>query len=128
MIFEVQQVFDGYLREKFAAKPDILRFLLQHERKPLCMENLCTQIRIAELSNIGKRFNQRRYHFVICEIAKLFASAALEQVEQKLLSHAEVQRRIDEANIYETAQQCISELEKEARDTRLVSRPGSVAN
>lgn len=88
---DVTRRFDGHLRRIFATKPEILKFLLTHERKAKCLDNLCFQISMAELGTI--KIDARRYDRMILEVAKMFAGAALDARKVELQSAAERARR-----------------------------------
>lgn len=127
MEFEVSQIFDSWISSKFGAKPDIARYLLRHERRPMVIQRVCEQIRIAELSNIRKRFDTSRYRMVIEACAGMFCNAAINYAEQQAMSRAEMIRRMDEASRFENLTAEFQELENETLSTKLVSRPGDVA-
>lgn len=125
---EVEAIFDHYLKQIFISKPDVARYLLKHERRSLVIENCCEQIRIAEISNIRQNFDISKYHLVISECAKLFAQTALKHAEEQEVSRLERQRRIDEANRIKAIEEEFEADQKEFESTKLISRPGSVAN
>ena len=127
MEFEVAQVFDSWLSAKFHGKPDVAKYLLRHERRPMVIQKVCEQIRIAELSNIRRRFNTARYRQIIEACAGMFASAAVKYAEEQAVSRAEMIRRMDEASRLENLKAEFQELENETLSTKLVSRPGDVA-
>ena len=121
MELDVARKFDALIRETFK-REEIRRFLLNHERKPVAIQNLCTQIRIAELSNIRKKFDLEQYNFVIKEVMKMFAQAALNHKEQMMLSHSEKARLTHEAHHLERCQDIIDQAAKEGE--KMQSFPG----
>lgn len=127
MIKQVEMVFNSYLAQLFQAKPEIHRFLLNHERRPIVILRTCEQIAQAEASNIKQRFDTAKHSALIFECAKMFANAALTHAEQKALSHAERQRRLDSANRIERIKEEFEADQKEFFSKKLVSAPGSVA-
>lgn len=124
MIIQITAEFDSWLQSKFQGKPDIQRFLLNHERKHLCIQEVLQEIRKAELSNIGGRFEVTRYKLLIHTCAQMFANVAINHKHQQLLSSAERQRRIDEDGKYDRAAEILAEAEKEALSDKIVSLPG----
>lgn len=127
MDFEVLQVFNSFIIRTFRSY-NIRQFLLNHERKPVVIERICDQIRRAEMSNIGGRFEIRRFTQLIEAAAQMFVDAALKNAEEKAISHAEMVRRMDEGARIENIAQEFASLQLEAESTAIVSRPGSVAN
>lgn len=108
----VRRVFDEHLKTVFASKPDILRFLLNHERKNLCLERLAKEIRMAELSQKvgGSAFNISKLRACIETTANIFALAALEAKKKELLSLMELKRLEDEAAKVSEAQNVLREI------------------
>lgn len=127
MIKEVEIVFNSYLRQMFSHKPEVLNFLLNHERRPKIINICCDQIMIAEKSNIAKMFDISKYRLLIGECAKLFCTAALRHAEEKALSRAEMVRRIDEANRIKNLTEEFEADQKEFGSTKIISYQGSVA-
>lgn len=109
MIADVQKIFDAYLTTKLSPKPEILKFVLHHERKNLCLENLCGEIKVCEWKLGSQRFDLAKYKLTIEEVAKLFAATCLKAKGEELLTRNERIRRIDEASQYE-------ELSKEIKE------------
>lgn len=126
MEFEVSQIFNAWIRQKFAGR-QALTWLLAHERKQRCIDAVCQQIRIAELSNIRRRFDMSRYRQIVEACAAMFADAALRFAEESAMSVAERHRRETQAAVIEDAKGLLQELEDEATSTKIISRPGSVA-
>lgn len=111
MIAEVTKKFDAELTKVFKQKPDILRFLLKHERKDRCILNLCAEISRAEQYRIN--VSVENYSKIIKDFARMFARAALTYAEEKALSDAERARRIWESDRLNRAEQFAEDLEKE---------------
>lgn len=109
MILEVTKVFNEALVERFSKKPEVLNFLLRHERKTRCLENLCEQIRLTEFKATVK-LDARRYRLMIRTVADLFAKAALEAKHQELLSEAEKKRIAKEADAIKEAETVLHEV------------------
>lgn len=109
MISDVEKIFDEHLKAKLGQKPEVLQFLLRHERKKLCLENLCGEIRVCEFKLGNSFFNAELYRKTIQDVARLFAETALEFAEQGHLTHLEKARRIEEASQYEALSKEITE-------------------
>lgn len=127
MINEVRIVFDAYLDEKWREKPAIHKYLKEHERKERVLEKTCEQIRLAELSNIGRRFDVFKYRTFVRQCADIFCNAAIKHAYEQALSYAEKQRLIHEADHIKRCEEAMIDLENEALSGKLVSTPGSVA-
>ncbi len=100
----VKLFFDEFIKDRFGTKPDVLNFLMQHERRDACFKGICEQVVKAELSNIGKRMDIRRVKLLTEAGARMFCDAALKHAEEKILTQAEKQRRIDDASRLENLQ------------------------
>lgn len=126
MIEDITKKFDSELRKISNGKEDIKRFLVRHERKSIVLGNLVDQIKKCERQHFSIQFNVHKYRSVIKDVAKMFASAALKQVEQQHVSRLEQQRIRKENEAIEDAKAIAEDLEKEATATSLTSYPGSV--
>lgn len=92
---EVERDFNAYLKRLLASKPTVLKYVHHHERKTLCIDNLCREIRQAELSFHG--FEKDRRLYLIQQTAQFFASQALKWAEEQALSALERTRLVDAA-------------------------------
>lgn len=108
---DVRKVFDETLVEKFKAQPDVLKFLIDHERKKVCLDNLCAEI----IKMNGRRLliNIVDFKDVIKSVAGMFAHQALRKAEQDALSDLERIRLKVEASRLSTARDVINDLKKE---------------
>lgn len=87
----IADIFDDKLKDTFKDKPNILKFLLEHERKNLCLDNLMKEIKIAEeIVNISKS----HLKMLVNDFAIIFAKSAIQHKEQQLLSDAEKARQV----------------------------------
>lgn len=120
--------FDDVIKKTFATLPEVRQFLLNHERKNLAIEKTKEQIKIAELSNFGKKFEARHVLECIEMCAKCFCNAALNHKKEQVLSAAEYQRRVDEAEKLKNTEEEYLDDQKElkASEKLIVFRPGSV--
>jgi hypothetical protein len=109
MIADVKKIFDQELTAAFGTNQNVLNFLIKHERKEICLNNLC-----ANLISIEKRvivFNAEKYRYVIKNVAMMFADRALKVAEESALSKAERTRREDQSRQIEIAKETIQEFE-----------------
>jgi hypothetical protein len=124
----IEKIFDDFVRTKLAKRPEVADFILAHSGRPSCIDKIFEQVRLCEINNIGGVFDQEKYREVIELGADLFAYVALEVHGRNLISRAEKRRREDEVNRMSELEAEFSEYEAEATTTKLISRPGGVAN
>ena len=98
----VQGRFDAWISWKFCEKPQIEKFLLNHERHDLAVTALCREIdHLPARDGYMIKSAKSKTRFVakmIDTAAWMYSKAALQNHEEKLLSKAEKQRRIDESD------------------------------
>lgn len=114
MISEVRRIFDDYVISIFQSKIDIKNFILKHERKEVCLQNLCEQIRIIELGRMD--LSAHKYKNLIEGVAKMFCDAALKSKEEELITHAEKARRLNEASKLDQAKEMLKEAGESIRE------------
>lgn len=115
MLLDVKLIFDQYLRANFKHKPEVLSFLLFHERKELCIRNLCDQIQICEKrSKVKLNFDAQAYKLSIEEVAKIFAQAAISARVAELVSIVERQRRLNEESKYDEIRSVVKGLDEDS--------------
>lgn len=78
--------FDQAIDQIFKEQPQIIPFIKHHERKNMCIDNLCAQM------NLQPMFDRRNVEYVVTEMVKLFSKAALIEKEQQLISQSERKR------------------------------------
>ena len=88
--------FDKEITSMFKEKTEIRNFLLNHERKDLCINNLVTEVRKSEINSAFK-MNKEHVITIAKEYAKTFSSAALKYAEEQAVSSLERERRIRKA-------------------------------
>jgi len=118
----VKVIFDKFLEETLAPKPEILKFVLNHERKDLVLNNLCDQILRAERYNFN--FNAEKYRFIIRSMAKTFATVCLEHHRQQALSSLEKIRIRNESENIQRAQEIMDTIERESPEAQIKSFGG----
>lgn len=106
----VEKRFDGYLKHKLGKKPDILRFVLNHERKHVCIDNICNQIQIMERKP-NMMANTKRVAYIIDNMADFFAKVAIEQRIQYMKSDIEKKQITAQADRIKEAEGMVKELE-----------------
>jgi hypothetical protein len=87
--------FDNHLKKEFKEHPNVLKFLLNHERKQLCINNLIREFKIAEWSI--QRYDLLTLNSLkmfTVDFANMFAKAALKLKEQNLMSEASKQHKM----------------------------------
>ena len=94
MIQDITKRFDKALSDMLDGHTEVKNFVLNHERKPVVLKNLCEQIMGCEKNLLV--FDVSRYQQVIDSTAGLFAKTAIGVAEQHAVSDLERQRRIDE--------------------------------
>ena len=118
----VQKIFDEFLDETLKEKPEALKFIKNHERKPLVINNLCEQILRIERYKID--FNAEKYRYVIREIAKSFGVVCLEHHRTTNLSDVEKIRIYNESTKLKTAQETMETIERESPEAQIKSFGG----
>lgn len=113
---EVEARFNAEITKKLGSKPEVLGFILNHERKPRFIETLCMEITRLQLGSPGLA-TAKNVWYLIDSLSIMFAKMALESKEQEMLSSAEKQRRHAKANELKEAEGLIAELEDEATTT-----------
>ena len=94
MIDAIQTRFDDWIKWKFKPLPEIIKFLLKHERKHICLENLCHEIKMIEIRK-GRPLEAKGLSEIVDTTARLFVSNALEKRRQSLMSPL-AQRKLHE--------------------------------
>lgn len=110
MLIEVRQIFDDYLKSRLQSKPEVLNLVLTHERKDLCLNQLCAQIRYAE-KKIGRLMNQKNYRAMIEGVANAYAHAVIKNKEESILSANEKKRLEQQAGTLAESEAMIQDLD-----------------
>ena len=82
----IESKFNSTSKGIFKKQSEVRQFILGHEKKHLCVENLAKEIKIMELK--GKEFSKRTIELLSEDFARLFAQSALQLKEEQLLSEA----------------------------------------
>lgn len=116
MIQEITVRFDKAIRDKFAHKADIQNYILKHERKHICIQNLAEQILRAEKYNIA--LSVSTYDTVIKDVALLFAKTVIEHVEQQHMSSIQKAQLTARQDALKEAEQMLKDLEKDSMNEK----------
>lgn len=117
---KVTDEFNKEVTRLFSNNPSILKFVLEHERKDLCINNIVKEIKLAEeVINISKE----HLKMLTKDFAVMFAKAALKLKEEQILSDAERARQIKENADQEEYQKMLetddmAQLQEYAEDTK----------
>lgn len=108
---DIRALFDKALVQKFKDQSEVLKFLLDHERKRVCINRLCAEI----IRMNGRKLLVELTYFeqVIETTANMFAFQALKKAEQDALSSIEKIRMRHDADTIERAKEVIREVEKD---------------
>jgi hypothetical protein len=112
MIDQITKHFDDFLRERLKTKPEIMNYVLKHERKSLCIQNLCAEIIRTEKYRIN--VSVETYKSLIQGVAGIFANATIEHLEQKHYTQAKIRQLQQERDRIKDAQEMLQDLEKDA--------------
>lgn len=120
---KIEKIFNEFISETYKEKEIIKKYFLNHERKKVCIDNLCDQIKIIEKQNYYIKFNQEKYRYTIRETAKMFCHIAIEYAEQKSYSKSKINLMISENNRMNSLEQEFNELQKESLSNKIISYP-----
>lgn len=88
----VEKSFDDKINLTYFSKhPHVAKWLLKHPRKKLCIENIVTECRKAELSMAGK-LNRSHLEWVGEQYAVTFMKAAIEHEKQEKMHYLEKEK------------------------------------
>jgi len=87
----IEKHFDAFINETFKEKDSIKLFLLAHNRKEMCINNITSEIFKAELKS-PKVMTKENLEFVATEFARTFCNLALKKAEEDQLT--DLQRSI----------------------------------
>lgn len=111
-MIDVETIFNAAIDAAVKSKPEIHRFLFNHERKNMVIENLKKQIRETEWKN-PLLLNSRIINQLIEDIAKQFMERALEHKKQELMTQGERDLMVKQADKYKRAEEMLQDINKE---------------
>lgn len=112
LLVDVTTRFDSWISTTFSEKTEIKNYLLRHERKKVCLENLCAQILRAE-AKVRVRMDQAKFHALIDTTARMFCKAAIDSRVAYLASDAEKSRLQRVVDNEQEMEKIVSETVKE---------------
>ena len=95
---------------------DLLRFIKDHERRPLVLSSLCDQVLALE-NRFKSRADTKRRNQIIAATAQMFVSAVKKHRDQQMLSDLEKSRIKREAEKYDDAKSLIKEVRSDVKTT-----------
>ncbi len=120
---QILKEFDSFILQTFKLKPEVRRYLIDHERKNICIDNLCREIQTIERRKLRIIFDLQAYKRTVRDVAKMFCEACLLHAEEKALTSNERSRRIREGQKEADAQEMINEWKREGS---LIERSGVI--
>lgn len=104
----IERAFDERVCAMFQEKPEIKKFILNHERKKLCIENLRNAVRDMEFSK-GTTLKNSHITLLGKEYAVTFSRLSLQYLEQDKMHYLDKQRKQEEQKIVDEIVSCFSE-------------------
>jgi len=92
----ITEEFDLQLNELLKTNPEVLKFILNHERKHLCINNLVKEILHAE-NKIPRLITQETIQTISKDFAIMFAKTAIKLKAEQMLSETAIQQKLKEA-------------------------------
>lgn len=120
MDLDIRLKFNLELANIFEEKPQVLNFLLNHERRELCLNNLTKEIKD------NPWLSKKQYQDIIKAGAHVFAKAALESREKELMTAAALKQAETNADMEKRVQEASEDIMKEANTTTLHSYANEV--
>lgn len=125
MIQQVEKQFDLFV-EQFIPNLSMQNAIKMHERKKVCLEKLCDEIRGCESASFNINFDISKYNMIIRDVCKMFCHQVIRVLEEREISRLERQRRIDEANRMNEIEKEFQEDQKQADEARIISHPSYI--
>lgn len=105
----IRQIFDARIKKVFHEKDGVRNYLINHERKPLVIQGLQIQLRIAQLGRKHK-LSVRDMTIMIESMADFFSRTAIQYKEQLIMSEVQKAMKKAEASQLENAKGLASEV------------------
>ncbi len=99
-LFDITINFDKACASLIPDDPELLRFVKNHERKNLVLNNLCKQVLQVE-RQLGSKITPGVRNNLILEVARMFVEAAKKAHEKKQMSAAELTRQSRKSEPFE---------------------------
>ena len=81
----IEALFNKEINKVFSSKPDIEKFLVNHERKNLAIDNILGEIRVCEL-RVPQLMHTKTFNEIISSSARIFCKLALEDAEVRSMT------------------------------------------
>ena len=91
----IESSFDATVNILFKPNPRVVKFILNHERKKLCIENLVTEVRKMQLQN-ATTCKKKDLIMLGVEFARTFSDLAIKHEHQDKMHYLEKQKLADE--------------------------------
>lgn len=92
----VRTAFDKEIKRIFGEKPELYNFIMKHERKNLCIDNLEKEIRLTELTH-PRLLRRDNIEFLGTSYAKTFAKLAIDTKMNELNKYKFAKMKEEEA-------------------------------
>ena len=124
MLQTVTVLFDTYIKSKLDQKPEVMKAVLNHERKQVCLQNLCAQIKAVEA--INPAWNKGLMIKTVDSVADLFMKSVLEHWKQSAMSELVRKQKTAEADKMANANEVLEEYNREALEAEGLPSDGQV--
>lgn len=115
--------FEAEIKRVFGERQTIIDFILKHERKDRCIDNICHQVMLSEKSARRHLMELKNFETFVRDIARIFASTCIEHKHEELLSSLARQGKINEINRISELEQKWDSYQQEAVDGALKIYP-----
>ena len=125
----VERLFDKRLRERVMrlkenSRDELLKAAYEHPNRSNCIDNVVHQLRLLKLQ---RQMTKKNFVDITFTCADMYLNAVLQHLKERILTAAEKNRLIDEANKEKRWAEEFEADQKEALDTRIISLPGRAA-
>ncbi len=99
----IKPAFEGEINALFKDKPEIRKFIFNHERKELCINNLVKEIRLVELTMV--KLDRGRIQGLARDFARTFARLTLQRHKETnltALQKRDIRKEKEEFDFFES--------------------------
>lgn len=115
MIEIIKQRFKTIVEETFVGKPDVIKYLLNHERKDLFLYNMCKHLAPVDAGLTRVTLTRSKIDEIVKDMTLFFCKIAIDQVEKTL-----IERIKKEAEHAKEMEEFKTELDERAEFTKKV--------
>ncbi len=115
--------FEAEIKKVFGERQTLIDFILKHERKERCIDNICAQVILSERSVKRHLMDLKNFEIFVRDIARIFASTCIEHKHEELLSNLARQGKINEINRIAELEKKWDSYKEEAVDTSIKIYP-----